>query len=115
MYRLSRRAEKKDPTDLLAYEKCNGSCGIWALACGVQGILTAIHRTRVRKLYKIEGSVGADCMKSCCCCCCVLAQNEREVRGREEAIRKHAGPVTGAGVGAYRSPTEGMQYAAPPT
>ena len=36
MYRLSRKAQKQDPTDLLGYESCNGSCGLFAAACGFQ-------------------------------------------------------------------------------
>ena len=36
MYRLSRKAQKQDPTDLLGYESCNGSCGLMAAACGFQ-------------------------------------------------------------------------------
>ena len=36
MYRLSRKAQKQDPTDLLGYESCNGSCGLMAVACGFQ-------------------------------------------------------------------------------
>lgn len=36
MYRLSRRAQKQDPTDMLGYESCSGSCGFMALACGFQ-------------------------------------------------------------------------------
>lgn len=35
-YRLSRRTQKQDPTDLLGYESCNGSCGLFAVACGFQ-------------------------------------------------------------------------------
>ena len=35
-YRLSRKAQKQDPTDLLGYESCNGSCGFMAIACGFQ-------------------------------------------------------------------------------
>lgn len=35
-YRLSKKAQKQDPTDLLGYESCNGSCGIFAMACGFQ-------------------------------------------------------------------------------
>ncbi|KAG6995557.1 Mg2 transporter protein, corA-like/zinc transport protein ZntB [Physcia stellaris] len=31
-YRLSRRAQKQDPTDMLGYEAFNGSCGIMAVA-----------------------------------------------------------------------------------
>ena len=36
MYRLSRKASKQDPTDVLGYESCNGSCGLFAAACGFQ-------------------------------------------------------------------------------
>ena len=36
MYRLSRKASKQDPTDMLGYESCNGSCGLFAAACGFQ-------------------------------------------------------------------------------
>ena len=36
MYRLTRKAQKQDPTDLLGYEACNGSCGLMAAACGFQ-------------------------------------------------------------------------------
>lgn len=35
-YRLSQRAAKKDPTDLLGYSACNGACGLMAVACGFQ-------------------------------------------------------------------------------
>jgi hypothetical protein len=73
------------------------------------GILAAIHRTRVRKLYRLEGDFSTDCVKSLCCCCCVVMQNEREVRDREELIRRHAGPTTGA----YMPPGD-MTYAPPP-
>ena len=66
-----------------------------------------IQRGRVRRLYKIQGSVGDDCVKGCCCCCCVLAQDEDEVRIREEKIRRNAGPAS------YVSPV-GMSYPPPP-
>ncbi|WEW61130.1 hypothetical protein PRK78_006620 [Emydomyces testavorans] len=33
-YRLSRKSEKKDPTNLLGYEACNASCTAIALLCG---------------------------------------------------------------------------------
>ncbi|KAL9101718.1 MAG: hypothetical protein Q9163_003061 [Psora crenata] len=72
--------------------------------------LAAIHRTRIRKAYKIQGSFCDDYLSSLCCCCCVVAQNEREVKEREESFRRHAGPVTGA----FVSPTGGMVYAPPP-
>lgn len=109
MYRLSRRAQKQDPTDMLGYESCNGSCALMSFGCGFQSLLAAIQRTRIRKLYHLEGSFGTDCLKACCCCCCVIMQDEREVREREELIRRHAGPATGA----YVAP-EGMTYAPPP-
>ena len=35
-YRLSRKAQKQDSTDLLGYESCNGSCGFMSIACGFQ-------------------------------------------------------------------------------
>ena len=35
-YRLSKKAQKQDPTDLLGYEAVNGSCGMMAVACGFQ-------------------------------------------------------------------------------
>lgn len=35
-YRLSKKEQKQDPTDLLSYEAVNGSCGIMAAACGLQ-------------------------------------------------------------------------------
>lgn len=109
MYRLSRRTQKQDPTDMLGYESCNGSCALMFFGCGFQSLLAAIQRTRVRKLYHLEGSFGTDCLKSCCCCCCVIMQDEREVRDREELIRRQAGPATGA----YVAPV-GMTYAPPP-
>lgn len=109
MYRLSRRAQKQDPTDLLGYESCNGSCALMLFGCGFQSLLAAIQRARIRKLYHLEGSFGTDCLKACCCCCCVIMQDEREVRDREELLRRHAGPATGA----YVAPGP-MTYAPPP-
>ena len=35
-YRLSRKAQRQEPTDLLGYDSCNPSCGILAVACGLQ-------------------------------------------------------------------------------
>ena len=35
-YRLSRKAKKLDPTDMLGYSACNSSCGLMAVACGFQ-------------------------------------------------------------------------------
>lgn len=33
-FRLSQKSAKKDPTNMLAYETINGSCGIMAILCG---------------------------------------------------------------------------------
>ncbi|KAL9118704.1 MAG: hypothetical protein Q9187_004751, partial [Circinaria calcarea] len=35
-YRLSQKARKREATDLLGYETCNGSCALMAVACGFQ-------------------------------------------------------------------------------
>lgn len=35
-YRLSRKSQKQDPTDMLGYDSFNGSCGIMAVTCGFQ-------------------------------------------------------------------------------
>jgi len=125
-YRLMQKAQRREPTDLLGYNSWNGSCGLMAVACGVQcsyfgqmggnsslthftGILAAIQQTRIRKIYHLNGSIGNDCIKSLCCCCCVLMQNEREVRRREELLRRHAGPASAAYI-----PPGTMVYAPPP-
>ncbi|MCJ1259659.1 hypothetical protein MMC24_007498 [Lignoscripta atroalba] len=108
-YRIRLKAEKQDPTDLLGYKSMNGSCGLMAVSCGFQWIFAAIQRTRIRKLYHLKGSFGSDCIKSFCCCCCVLMQDDREVREREDLIRRHAGPASGPYM-----PPESMIYAPPP-
>lgn len=124
-YRLSRKAQKQEPTDLLGYDSCNSSCRIMAVACGLQcvylceidnkrsltvaGILAALQRNRIRRLYKLDGDLGSDCVKAFCCYCCVIMQDEREVRDREDLIRRHAGPA----IGAYVAPGT-MTYAPPP-
>lgn len=59
-------------------------------------------------MYQLQGDVGDDCLKGLCCCCCVLMQDEREIRDREEIIRKYAGPSNGYG------PLPTMSYAPPP-
>lgn len=35
-YRISRKTQKEDATNMLGYESCNSSCGLMALACGFQ-------------------------------------------------------------------------------
>lgn len=39
-YRLSQKAQRQDATDLLGYKSYNGSCGVMALACGLQCKMT---------------------------------------------------------------------------
>jgi Cys-rich protein (TIGR01571 family) len=125
-YRLSQKANRKEATDLLGYKAVNGACGLMAIACGFQcglgprggglvmlilfpGLVTLIQHVRIRKMYRLEGNIGDDCLKACCCCCCILMQDEREVTDREQSMRRFAGPSTGA----YASP-EAMFYPPPP-
>ncbi|KAF1355855.1 PLAC8-domain-containing protein [Lizonia empirigonia] len=95
-YRLSQKSKKADPTDMLAHSSTNGHCIAMTLACGVGlgWVFPMLQRTRIRHLYKLEGSCGDDLVKGCCCCCCVSVQNEREVRGREESANRWAGPAS---------------------
>jgi hypothetical protein len=51
-----------------------------------------LQRTRIRHIYKLEGSVCGDALRGCCCCCCTSIQNEREMKEREENSRRFAGP-----------------------
>jgi Cys-rich protein (TIGR01571 family) len=106
-YRLSQKSAKSDPTDLLSYKATNGHCMIMAVSCGFWWLYPMVQRTRLRHMYKLEGSVLGDCARSVCCCCCVAVQNEREVKGREEAKRQWAGP---ASTDVYKSPPQ-MKYA----
>ncbi|KAF1847040.1 PLAC8-domain-containing protein [Cucurbitaria berberidis CBS 394.84] len=93
-YRLSQKSAKKDPTDMLGYSSTNGHCGMMSLSCGLWWLFPMLQRTRIRHAYKLEGGLGSDCIKGLCCCCCVAVQNEREVRDREEASRRWAGPAS---------------------
>ncbi|KAF1958064.1 PLAC8-domain-containing protein, partial [Byssothecium circinans] len=93
-YRLSQKTAKQDPTDLLSHEATNGHCAIMALSCGLWWLFPMLQRTRIRHMYKLEGGLLGDCVKAACCCCCVAVQNEREVKSREEAMRRWAGPVS---------------------
>lgn len=74
------------------------------------GLLPFLSRTRVRHTYDLAGNTGADCVESFCCCCCVVIQNEREVREREEQLRRNQGPV-GAGSQYQSVGPGGMAYA----
>jgi Cys-rich protein (TIGR01571 family) len=114
-YRLALRGEKKDPTNMLGYTAVNGSCIAFGVLCGINGILAAIQHTRLRKTYDMNseaGNVAGDCIKGVCCCCCVVAQDEKEVKFREEHVRKPAG--SGAKREGYVAPTS-MAFAPPPS
>lgn len=108
-HRLSLKSAKKDPTNMLGYSSINGSCLAWSVLCGVNILLTAIQHTRIRKAYEMDsqaGNVASDCVKSVCCCCCVLAQDEKEMKLREELSRNKEVRES------YQSP-EGMTFAPP--
>ncbi|CAG8217214.1 unnamed protein product [Penicillium olsonii] len=83
-HRLSMKSRKEDPTNMLGYETCNGSCTGMGLLCGCQWLMATIQHTRVRKAYKIQGSVASDCVRASCCTCCTLIQDEKEVQKRED-------------------------------
>ncbi|KAL8705677.1 MAG: hypothetical protein Q9201_001197 [Fulgogasparrea decipioides] len=52
-YRISRKTQKKDPTNMLGYDSCNGSCGLMALACGFQcEYYSALRSERIRILTR---------------------------------------------------------------
>jgi Cys-rich protein (TIGR01571 family) len=101
-YRLSRRSERKDPTDLLGYSTFNGSCAAFAILCGCNLVLAAIQHSRVRKSYGIPGGVGTDFVRAAGCCCCTLSQDEKEIKSRESHSRRPS---------VSNLP---MQYASPP-
>ncbi|KAL2865145.1 DUF614 domain protein [Aspergillus lucknowensis] len=111
-HRLSLRSRKEDPTNMLGYETCNGSCTAMALLCGCQWLLATIQHTRTRKAYDIQGSIASDCVRATCCTCCTLIQDEKEVRKREEE-RARASRASGAAlVSPYLAPVP-MSYGPP--
>ncbi|OQD84948.1 hypothetical protein PENANT_c011G10929 [Penicillium antarcticum] len=73
-HRLTMKSRKEDPTNMLAYETCNGSC---------TGLLATIQHTRIRKSYGIQGDIASDCVRATCCTCCTLIQDEKEILKRE--------------------------------
>lgn len=93
-YRLSQKSAKKDPTDMLGHSSTSGHCMIMSLSCGLWWLFPMLQRTRIRHTYKLGGNLAKDLLKGCCCCCCVAVQNEREVKNREEANRRWAGPAS---------------------
>lgn len=111
-HRLSLKSRKEDPTNMLGYEICNGSCTAMTLLCGCQWLLATIQHTRTRKAYGIEGSIASDCVRATCCTCCTLIQDEKEIQKREErrgraALERGAtllSPYTAPGPMAYPPP-----------
>lgn len=95
---------------MLGYSACNGSCIAFAILCGINLGLAAIQKTRIRKAYdmdrKLTGGVSSDFVVAVCCCCCSVAQDEKEVRWREEEGRK-------VGSGAVEDGSKGTAAAVP--
>ncbi|PLB38033.1 DUF614 domain protein [Aspergillus candidus] len=103
-YRLSRKSRKEDPTNMLGYETCNGSCTGMALLCGCQWLMATIQHSRTRKAYGIQGDIMSDCVRATCCTCCTLIQDESEIRKREEDRAKAAQATGAALVSPYSAP-----------
>ncbi|KAL4887328.1 PLAC8 family-domain-containing protein [Aspergillus karnatakaensis] len=111
-HRLSMRSRKEDPTNMLGYETCNGSCTAMALLCGCQWLMATVQHTRTRKAYGIRGSIATDCVRATCCTCCTLIQDEKEIRKREEERAKAARAAGAALVSPYLAPVP-MSYGPP--
>ncbi|KAL2815189.1 PLAC8 family-domain-containing protein [Aspergillus granulosus] len=111
-HRLSKISRKEDPTNMLGYETCNGSCTAMALLCGCQWLLAAIQHARIRRAYAIQGSIASDCVRATCCTCCTLIQDEKEIRKREEERAKAARASGAALVSPYLTPVP-MSYGPP--
>lgn len=116
-HRLAQRSAHKDPTNMLGYSACNGSCVAFGVLCGVNAVLAAIQKARVRKAYEMErgvsGGLGGDLVRGACCCCCSVAQDEKEVRWREEEGRRVGGVKGRVSMEGY-APVGGMTFSPPP-
>lgn len=108
-YRLLRKSRGEDPTNLLGYETCNGSCTSMAVFCGCQWLLATIQHTRTRKAYDIEGNICSDCVRASCCMCCTFIRNEREIKSREEN-RAYSAQLTGSAFVTPYLPPGQMHY-----
>ncbi|KAH8425246.1 DUF614 domain protein [Aspergillus melleus] len=111
-YRLSLLSRKEDPTNMLGYETCNGSCTAMALLCGCQWLLATVQHTRTRKAYGIRGDIASDCVRATCCTCCTLIQDETEIKKREEE-RGKAARATGTSLASPYLPPVQMSYGPP--
>jgi Cys-rich protein (TIGR01571 family) len=130
-HRLSMKSRKEDPTNMLGYDTCNGSCTAMTLFCGCQcklsmpstsqitslittpGLLATIQHTRTRKAYGIEGDVCSDCVRATCCTCCTLIQDEKEFQKREERRGRAARERGATLLSPYTAPGP-MTYGLPP-
>ncbi|KAF3385270.1 hypothetical protein F1880_002486 [Penicillium rolfsii] len=130
-HRLSMKSRKEDPTNMLGYNICNGSCTAMALFCGCQcepsipfvwqaaslitttGLLATVQHTRTRKAYGIEGDVCSDCVHATCCTCCSLIQDEKEFQKREERRGRAARERGATLLSPYTAPGP-MTYGLPP-
>ncbi|KAJ5121471.1 uncharacterized protein N7515_009432 [Penicillium bovifimosum] len=111
-HRLSMKSKREDPTNMLGYETCNGSCTAMGLLCGCQWLLATVQHTRTRKAYGIQGSIASDCVRASCCTCCTLIQDEKEIQKREE-YRARAARERGATLlSPYTTPGQ-MSYGPP--
>lgn len=50
-HRLNLKSRKEDPTNMLGYETCNGSCTAMSLLCGCQCKSGVFHRHAVRSVH----------------------------------------------------------------
>lgn len=112
-HRLKMKSRKEDPTNMLGYETCNGSCTAMSLFCGCQWLLATIQHTRTRKAYGIEGDVCSDCVRATCCTCCTLIQDEKEIQKREERRGRAARERGATLLSPYTAPGP-MSYGPPP-
>ncbi|QQK44087.1 Uncharacterized protein family Cys-rich [Penicillium digitatum] len=112
-YRLSMKSRKEDPTNMLGYETCNGSCTGMGLLCGCQWLLATVQHTRMRKAYKIQGSIASDCVRATCCTCCTLIQDEKEIQKREENRSRAVRERNATLLSPYTAPGP-MSYGPPP-
>jgi len=77
----------RDPS-MANYESFNTDCLMWCgvqSCCGVSWIFQMLQRGEIRSRYGINGDGLQDCCATFWCTCCTVAQNEKEVIGRQSA------------------------------
>ncbi|KAJ5754465.1 hypothetical protein N7533_004008 [Penicillium manginii] len=103
-HRLGLKSRKEDPTNMLGYETCNGSCTAMALLCGTPG--------RGKRMGS-RGGIASDCVRATCCTCCTLIQDEKEFQEREKRRGRAARERGTALLSPYTAPGP-MAYSPPP-